>query len=58
MRFYDKLVELLKKQRFRKEKTKNKLKKLLTSTNAYDKIYKLSLRQQQRTLKTEQYVKP
>ena len=58
MRFYDKLVELLKKQRFRKEKTKNKLKKLLTSTSAYDKIYELSLRQQQRTLKTEQYVKP
>ena len=41
---------------FRK-KQKNKLKKLLTSKNAYDKIYELSLRQQ-RTLKTEQYVKP
>ena len=38
--------------------TKNKIKKLLTSTNAYDKMYELSLRQQQRTLKTEQYVKP
>ena len=42
----------------KKEKQKNKLKKLLTSKNAYDKIYELSLRQQQRTLKTEQYVKP
>ena len=42
----------------KKRKTKNKLKKLLTSKNAYDKIYELSLRQQQRTLKTEQYVKP
>ena len=39
------------------KETKNKLKKLLTSKNAYDKIYELSLRQQ-RTLKTEQYVKP
>ena len=58
MSFRDKLVELLKKQRFWKRKTKNKLKKLLTSKNAYDKIYELSLRQQQRTLKTEQYVKP
>ena len=57
MWFYDKLVELLKKRRFRKKKTKNKLKKLLTNENAYDKIYELSLRQQ-RTLKTEQYVKP
>ena len=37
---------------------KIKLKKLLTETTAYDNINKLSLRQQQRTLKTEQYVKP
>ena len=57
MSFRDKLAELLKKRRFWKRKTKNKLKKLLTSKNAYDKIYELSLRQQ-RTLKTEQYVKP
>ena len=57
MSFRDKLAELLKKRRFKKRKTTNKLKKLLTSKNAYDKIYELSLRQQ-RTLKTEQYVKP
>ena len=57
MSFRDKLAELLKKRRFWKRKTKNKLKKLLTSKNAYDRIYELSLRQQ-RTLKTEQYVKP
>ena len=44
-------------KKLEKIKTKNKLKKLLTSKNAYDKIYELSLRQQ-RTLKTEQYVKP
>ena len=37
--------------------TKNKIKKLLTTTTAYDKINELSMRQQ-RTLKTEQYVKP
>lgn len=36
---------------------KNKLKKLLTKTTAYDKLNELSMRQQ-RTLKTEQYVKP
>ncbi len=35
-----------------------KIKKLLTNTIAYDNLYRLSLRQQQRTLKTEQYVKP
>ena len=58
MSFCDKLAELLKKRRFWKRKTKNKLKKLLTSKNAYDRIYELSLREQQRTLKTEQYVKP
>ena len=57
MSFCDKLAELLKKRRFKKRKTTNKLKKLLTSKNAYDKIHELSLRQQ-RTLKTEQYVKP
>ena len=44
-------------KKLEKIKTKNKLKKLLTSKRAYDKIYELSLRQQ-RTLKTEQYVKP
>ena len=33
-------------------------KKLLTKSIAYDNINKLSMRQQQRTLKTEQYVKP
>ena len=37
---------------------KNKIKKLLTKSIAYDSINKLSMRQQQRTLKTEQYVKP
>ena len=37
---------------------KNKIKKLLTKSIAYDNINKLSMRQQQRTLKTEQYVKP
>ena len=37
---------------------KNKIKKLLTNTIAYDNLYRLSMRQQQRTLKTEQYVKP
>ena len=58
MSFRDKLAELLKKRRFWKRKTKNKIKKLLTSKNAYDNINKLSMRQQQRTLKTEQYVKP
>ena len=42
---------------FLKKARKNKIKKLLTSKNAYDRIYELSLRQQ-RTLKTEQYVKP
>ena len=57
MNFRDKLAELLKKRRFWKSKTKNKLKKLLTSKNASDRIYELSLRQQ-RTLKTEQYVEP
>ncbi|RHQ88788.1 hypothetical protein DWX76_13080 [Clostridium sp. AF21-20LB] len=35
-----------------------KIKKLLTKPIIYDNINKLSLRQQQRTLKTEQYVKP
>ena len=35
-----------------------KTKKLLTKSIAYDNINKLSMRQQQRTLKTEQYVKP
>ena len=54
-KIYDNISELL-FERFKKA-TKNKLKKLLTSKNAYDKIYELSLRQQ-RTLKTEQYVKP
>ena len=39
-------------------KIKNKIKKLLTKSIAYDNINKLSMRQQQRTLKTEQYVKP
>ena len=34
------------------------VKKLLTKSIAYDNINKLSMRQQQRTLKTEQYVKP
>ena len=58
MSFRDKLAELLKKRRFWKRKTKNKLKKLLTKSIAYDNINKLSMRQQQRTLKTEQYVKP
>ena len=53
--FHDKIVELLKKWHFQKEK---KIKKLLTNEKAYDKIYELSPRQQQRTLKTEQYVKP
>ena len=40
------------------ERFENKIKKLLTKPTAYDNINKLSLRQQQRTLKTEQYVKP
>jgi len=31
---------------------------LLTKSIAYDNINKLSMRQQQGTLKTEQYVKP
>ena len=31
---------------------------MLTKSIAYDNINKLSMRQQQRTLKTEQYVKP
>ena len=35
-----------------------KIKKLLTKPIIYDNINELSLRQQQRTLKTEQYVKP
>ena len=51
MSFRDKLAELLKKQRFWKRKTKNKLKKLLTSKNAYDKIYELSLRRQRKNHK-------
>ena len=35
-----------------------KIKKLLTKPIIYDNINEMSLRQQQRTLKTEQYVKP
>ena len=37
---------------------KNKIKKLLTKTTDCGNINELSMRQQQRTLKTEQYVKP
>ena len=37
---------------------KNKIKKLLTKITACGNINELSIRQQQRTLKTEQYVKP
>ena len=35
-----------------------KIKKLLTKITACGNINELSMRQQQRTLKTEQYVKP
>ena len=39
-------------------KSKIIIRKFLTNKKAYDNINKLSMRQQQRTLKTEQYVKP
>ena len=51
---YDMIFKLLDES----SAAKNKIKKLLTNSIAYGNINKLSLRQQQRTLKTEQYVKP
>ena len=51
---YDMIFKLLDES----SAAKNKIKKLLTKSIAYGNINKLSLRQQQRTLKTEQYVKP
>ena len=51
---YDMIFKLLDES----SAAKNKIKKLLTKSIAYDNINKLSMRQQQRTLKTEQYVKP
>ena len=40
------------------DQEKRKIKKLLTKITACGNINELSMRQQQRTLKTEQYVKP
>ena len=51
---YDMIFKLLDES----SAAKNKIKKLLTKSIAYDNINKLSMRRQQRTLKTEQYVKP
>ena len=51
---YDMIFKLLNES----SAAKNKIKKLLTKTTAYGNINELSMRQQQRTLKTEQYVKP
>ena len=50
---YDMIFKLLSENSVAKNK-----KKLLTKTTACGNINELSMRQQQRTLKTEQYVKP
>ena len=51
---YDMIFKLLSESSV----AKNKIKKLLTKTTDCGNINELSMRQQQRTLKTEQYVKP
>ena len=51
---YDMIFKLLSESSV----AKNKIKKLLTKITACGNINELSMRQQQRTLKTEQYVKP
>ena len=51
---YDMIFKLLNES----SAAKNKIKKLLTKITDCGNINELSMRQQQRTLKTEQYVKP
>ena len=51
---YDMIFKLLNES----SAAKNKIKKLLTKMTDCGNINELSMRQQQRTLKTEQYVKP